>query len=112
VLTFDHHLSSKNLNITRYLILQFFALIFLSGCSSIEAPQFLYPSDTEMRVRYLCSLPYQDATSPNKPWKKSIPDLLIVGQKKAIVYFNNDRSFVMSMDPKVNLPPGKYRCSL
>ena len=65
-----------------------------------------------MQVRYLCRLPYLDATTPHQPWTKSTPDLLIVGQDKAIVYFNNDRSFVISKDLEVNLPPGKYNCSI
>ena len=65
-----------------------------------------------MQVRYLCRLPYHDVTSRHQPWKKSTPDLLVVSQDKAIVYFNNDRSFVLSEDSEVNLPPGKYKCSL
>tara|TARA_B100000686_G_scaffold152942_1_gene160312 strand:- start:548 stop:826 length:279 start_codon:yes stop_codon:yes gene_type:complete len=92
--------------------MQFFALTFWSGCSSYEGARFLYPSETKMQVRYLCSLPYLDATAPHQPWTKSTPDLLIVGKDKAIVYFNNDRSFVLSMDSEVNLPPGKYICSI
>ena len=92
--------------------MQFFALTFWSGCSSYEGPRFLYPSETEMKVRYLCSLPYFDATSPHQSWRKSTPDLLIVGKDKAIVYFNNDRSFTLSKDSDVNIPPGKYKCRI
>jgi len=65
-----------------------------------------------MQVRYLCRLPYIGATAPHQPWKKSTPDLLIVGQDEAIVFFKNDRSIVVSKDSEVNLPPGKYSCSI
>ncbi len=89
-----------------------FALTCWYGCSLNEDPRFLYPSEKVMYVRYLCSLPYHDAASPHQPWKKSVPDLLIVGHHKTIVYFNNDRSFVLSKGSEVNLPIGKYNCSL
>ena len=94
--TVYHFLFQKNEGIIKYIFLQIFALTFFSGCSSYEEPRFLYPTEKEMHVRHLCSLPYFDATAPNQPWAKSIPDLLIVGQDKAIVYFNNERSFVVS----------------
>ena len=112
VFTVDHFLFRKNVNIIKCVLLQIFALTFWFGCSSSEDTRFLYPSEKEMQVRYLCRLPYLDATAPHQPWTESTPDLLIVGQDKAIVYFNNDRSFVLSKDSKVNLPPGKYLCSL
>ena len=112
VFTFDQFLFRKNVNILKCASLQIFALTFWFGCSSYENSRFLYPSEKEMQVRYLCRLPYFDATAPHQPWTKSTPDLLIVGQDKAIVYFNNDRSFVISKDSEVNLPPGKYNCSI
>ena len=92
--------------------LQIVALTFLFGCSSSANSRFLYPSDKEMEVRYLCRLPFFDETASHQPWTKSSPDLLIVGQDKAIVYFNNDRSFVIGKDSEVNLPPGKYNCNI
>jgi len=92
--------------------LQIFALTFCFGCISSKNSRFMYPSEQEMQVRYLCRLPYLDATAPHKSWTKFTPDLLIVGQDKAIVYFNNDRTFVISKDSEVNLPPGKYNCSI
>ena len=63
-----------------------------------------------MQINYLCSLPYHDASAPHQPWSKSTPDLLIVSHDKTIVYFNNDRSFALSKNSEVNLPPGKYKC--
>ena len=110
--TFDQFLFRKNVNIFKYVSLQIFVLTFWFGCSSSENYSFLYPSAKEMQVRYLCRLPYLDATAPHQPWTKSTPDLLIVGKDKAIVYFNNDRTFVISKDSEVNLPPGKYNCSI
>ena len=110
--TFDKLLFRKNVNIFKCFTLQIFALTFWFGCSSFESSRFLYPSEKEMQVRYLCRLPYHDATASHQPWTKSIPDLLIVGQDKAIVYFNNDRSIVISKDSEFNLPPGKYNCSI
>jgi len=112
VFTFDQFLFRKNVNICKFASLQIFALTFWLGCSSSENSRFLYPSEKEMHVRYLCRLPYLNATAPHQPWTKSTPDLLVVGQDKAIVYFNNDRSFVISKDSEVNLPPGKYNCSI
>ena len=110
--TVDLNLFRNNLNIIRYVAMQIFALTFWSGCSSSEGPRFLYTSETKMKVRYLCSLPYLDEAASHQSWTKSTPDLLIVGKDKAIVYFNNDRSFILSKDSDVNLPPGKYNCSL
>jgi len=112
VFTFDQFLFQKNVNTFKCVSLQIFALTFWFGCSSAENYRFLYPSEKEMQVRYLCRLPYLDATAPHQPWAESTPALLIVGQDKAIVYFNNDRSFVISKDSEVNLPPGKYNCSV
>ena len=110
--TFDQFLIRKNVNIFKCVSLQIFALTLWFGCSSTENSRFLYPSEKEIQVRYLCSLPYLDATAPHQPWAKSAPDLLIVGHDKAIVYFNNDRTFVISTYSEVNLPPGKYKCSI
>jgi len=112
VFTFDQFLFRKNVNIFKCVSLQIFALTIWLGCSSSENSRFLYPSEKEMKVRYLCRLPYLDATASHQQWTKSKPDLLIVGQDKAIVYFNNDRSIVISKDSEVNLPPGKYNCSI
>ena len=112
VFAFDQFLFRKNVNIFKFISLQIFALTFCFGCSSTENSRFLYPSEKMMQVRYLCRLPYLDATAPHQPWTKSTPDLLIVSQDKAIVYFNNDRSFVLRKYSEVNLPPGKYKCSL
>ena len=110
--TFDQFLFRKNVNIFKRVSVQILALAFWFGCSSPENSRFLYPSEKEMQVRYLCRLPYHDVTASHQPWTKSIPDLLIVGQDKAIVYFNNDRSYVINKDSEVNLPPGKYNCSI
>ncbi len=65
-----------------------------------------------MHVRYLCRLPYLDATAPHQPWSKSTPDLLIIDKYKAVVFFHNDRTYVLSKDLEINLPPGKYNCTL
>ena len=110
--TFDQFLFRKNVISFKCFPLQIFALTFWFGCSSSDNPRFQYPSEKDIQVRYLCRLPYLDATAPHQPWEKSIPELLIVGQDKAIVYFNNDRSFVIGKDSEVNLPPGKYNCSI
>ena len=111
--TFDHFQHfQKYIIIINYITLLIFLLTFLSGCSYYENPRFLYPSEKEMQISYLCRLPYHDASSPHQSWTKSTPDLLIVSKDRAIVYFNNDRSFLLSKDSEVNLPPGKYECNL
>ena len=102
----------NNKNINKYVPLQIIALTFLYGCSYSEDPRYLYPSENGMQVRYLCRLPYLDANAPHQPWTKSPPDLLIVSQDNAIVYFRNDRSFVLDKESEISLPPGKYNCSL
>jgi len=112
VFTVYQFLILKNIYIINYLTLIIFVSNYLLGCSSFDHPQYLYPSEKEMQVNYLCRLPYYDATSPHQSWAKSTPDLLIVGHDRTIVYFNNDRSFLISKDSEVNLPPGKYKCNL
>jgi len=112
VFTFDQLLFLKNVNIFKFVSLQIIALTFWFGCSSSGDSRFLYPSEKKMQVRYLCRLPYLDAAAPHQPWTKSAPDLLIVSHDKAIVYFYNDRTFVISKASEVNLPPGNYKCSI
>ena len=108
--TANHFHFGKSVNIIKYFLLKISAFTFFFGCGSYGEPRFLYPSEKKMQVSYLCRLPYYYATAPHKPWTKSTPDFLIVENDKAIVYFNNDRSFILSKDSEVNLPPGKYKC--
>ncbi|MBS1255102.1 MAG: hypothetical protein MAG581_00901 [Deltaproteobacteria bacterium] len=108
----DHLLAQQYANITRSVLLLIITLAFLSGCNSSRSSRFLYPSEKELEVRYLCRLPYLDETAPHQPWAESTPVLLIVGQDKVIVYFSNYRSFALNKNTNVSLPPGKYRCTL
>ena len=94
----------------KFLELLAISLAFLPGCESSAPSRFLYPSEEAMEVRYLCRLPYLDATSPHQSWSKSIPDWLIINDSKVIVFFENDRTFVLPRTSKITLPTGKYRC--
>ena len=87
-------------------------LAFFQGCETSAPSRFLYPSEEAMKVRHLCRLPYLDATSPHQSWRKSKPDWLIINDSKVIVFFENDRTFVLSRTTNITLPPGKYRCML
>ena len=96
----------------KYLSLIVLSLAFFPGCESSNRSRFLYPSDKAMSVRYLCSLPYLYPNAPHQSWSKSKPDWLIINESKVIVFFENDRTFVLPRTLKDTLPPGKYRCIL
>ena len=85
----EYSLIRNDENIIKRVLLQIVALTFCSGCITDEVRRFRYPSEKEMHVRYLCRLPYLDATAHHQPWAKSIPTLIIVQKDKAIVYFSN-----------------------
>jgi len=65
-----------------------------------------------MEVRYFCRLPYLDAKAPHQSWSKSTPAWLIINESKVIIFFENDRTFVLPRTSEITLPSGKYRCSL
>ena len=88
------------------------SLAFLLGCESSVPSRFLYPSEKVMEVRYLCRLPSLDANAPHQSWGNSIPDWLIINESKVIVFFENDRTFVLPRTSEITLPPGKYQCFL
>ena len=108
----DQSLLQQNTIMKKYLIMLVLSLIFLPGCDSSAPSRFIYPPEKAMEVRYLCRLPYLDANAPHQSWRKSIPDWLIINESKVIVFFENDRTFVLPRTSKVTLPPGKYRCIL
>ncbi|MBC8257990.1 MAG: hypothetical protein H8E38_03150 [SAR324 cluster bacterium] len=94
------------------IVLQLLIFAIITGCNSSDNSQFLYPSARAMEVRYLCRLPYLDAAAPHQSWSRSTPVLLIVGETKVIVYFKNDRTFVLDRTSEITLPAGKYHCPL
>ncbi|MBL4824927.1 MAG: hypothetical protein MK515_01150 [SAR324 cluster bacterium] len=94
------------------LALVLFSSTFFLGCESSSTSGFLFPADRAMEVRYICRLPYLDATAPHQAWSKSTPAWLILNETKVIVYFKNDRTFVLPRTSEITLPPGKYRCML
>jgi len=102
----------QNAIMKKYLILLVLSLTFLPGCESSAPSLFIYPSEKSMEVRYLCRLPYLDAKAPHQSWSKSTPTLLIINESKVIIFFENDRTFVLSRTPEITLPPGRYRCKI
>ena len=112
VFSVDHSLLQQNTIINKSTALFLFATTVLFGCESYGPSRFLYPAEKAMEVRYLCRLPYLDATAPHQAWAKSTPALLIVSETKVIVFFNNDNTFVFHRTSDITLPPGKYRCTL
>jgi len=91
-------------------VLFFFVFTFFLGCQTTKPNHYLYPSANQMEVKYLCNLPYFDATSSNQKWSKSKPSWLILNKKKAIVFFENNQTFLLKKDIDIKLSPGKYRC--
>ena len=89
-----------------------FSLTFFFGCSSSAPSGFLFPAEKSMEVRYLCRLPYLDASATHQSWRKSKPAWLILNENKVVVYFENDRTFVLARTSEITLSPGKYRCIL
>ena len=112
VFSVDHSQLQQNTIINKGVALFLFTTIVLLGCESSGPSQFLYPPEKTMEVRYLCRLPYLNATAPHQAWAKSTPALLIVSETKVIVFFNNDSTFVFHRTSDITLPPGKYRCTL
>ena len=108
----DQSLLQQNTIMKKYLILLVLSLTFLPGCESSAPSRFIYPSEKAMEVRYLCRLPYLDAKAPHQSWSKSTPDWLIINKSKVIVFFENDRTFVLPRTSEITIPPGKYQCFL
>ena len=108
----DQSLLQQNTIMKKYLILVVFSLIFLPGCDSLAPSRFIYPSEKAMEIRYLRRLPYLDAKATHQSWSKSTPAWLIINESKVIIFFENDRTFVLSRTPEYTLPPGRYRCNL
>ena len=108
----DQSLLQQNTIMKKYLILLVLSLTFLPGCDSSAPSRFIYPSEKAMEVRYLCRLPYLDAKALHQSWSKSIPAWLIINESKVIIFFENDRTFVLSRTQDNTLPPGRYRCNL
>ena len=88
----------------------FFLLTFFFGCKISNQPLYLFPSEKQMEVKYLCNLPYFENPSSNQKWNKSKPAWLILNGEKTIVFFENNQTFLINENIDVKLPPGKYRC--
>jgi len=108
----DQSLLQQNTIMKKYLILLVLSLTFFTGCESSAPSRFTYPSEKAMEVRYLCRLPYLDTKAPHQSWSKSTPAWLIINESKVIIFFENDRTLVLSRTPENTLPPGRYRCNL
>ena len=98
--------------VKKYLALLVLSLAFLPGCTSSVPSRILYPTEKAMEVRYLCRLPYMNANAPHQPWANSKPDWLFINERKIIVFFENDRTYVLPRTSEITIPPGKYRCLL
>ena len=90
----------------------FIAHTFLFGCYSSSPKYFSYPDEKTMEIEYLCKLPYSNPSSPHQAWKKSKPLWIFLDEKEVIVYFRNDRTFVIPRNSEIRLASGKYRCTI
>ena len=108
----DQSLLQQNAIMKTYLKLLVLSLTFLPGCESSAPSRFIYPSEEAMEVRYLCRLPYMYEKASHQSWSKSTPAWLIINESKFIIFFENDRTFVLSRTPEITIPPGRYRCNL
>jgi len=88
-------LFQQNTIMKRNVALYLFTLTFFFGCSTSAPSRFSYPAENSMEVRYLCRLPYLDASAPHQAWSKSTPSWIFLNETKVIVYFKNDRTFVL-----------------
>jgi len=105
-------LFQQNTIMKRNVALLIFTLTFFFGCGASAPSGFLYPAEKSMEVRYLCRLPYLDTSAPHQSWSKSTPSWIFLNETKVIVYFKNDRTFVLARTSEITLAPGKYRCIL
>ena len=64
-----------------------------------------------MEIKYLCNLPFFEPNSQNQEFIKSKSSWLMLKKDKAIVYFQNNRTYKIDKDIEINLPDGKYRCT-
>ena len=112
VLGVDQSLLQQNTIMKKNVAMFLFALTIFFGCSSSAPSRFKYPAEKSMEVRYLCRLPYQDASAPHQVWRESTPSWIFINETKVIVYFKNDRTFVLPRTSEITLAPGKYRCIL
>ncbi|MGB1856259.1 MAG: hypothetical protein ACPHS0_07485 [bacterium] len=87
-------------------------LFFLQACQSNSNPSLLYPSNQQVQLRLICSQAYSGDEARHQVWEKSQVRWLFVTEDKVTVYFENDRTRMMTRKPGWTLPPGKYRCVL
>ena len=84
---------------------------FFFGCESQNKQNYLYPSEKIIEIKYLCNLPFFEEANRHQRWQNSNPTLLIIGKEKAIVFFDNNQTYVLKKNTKNKLPNGKYSCS-
>ena len=99
--------------IGRNLIFFGFQILFLfslHACQSNSNPSLLYPSNQQIQLRLICSQAYSGDEARHQVWEKSKVRWLFVTEDKVNVYFENDRTRMMTRKPGWTLPHGKYRC--
>ena len=80
----------------------------LMGCGS--EPKYLYPTDLQRQVQYLCTLIYEKQYSSNKQWNQSLPGIIKVTPGFVTVFFENQESYSIPNDSSYRVPVGAYRC--
>ena len=87
-----------------------FLQVFFFSCESTRDSYRLYPSEKKIEINYLCNLPFFDENSLHQQWGKSKSTWLIINKERAIVFFENNRTYNINRNIDISLHSGKYSC--
>ncbi len=85
-------------------------LLGLTACAPSAAPDPLYPYKPLREASYLCRLAYTEPYDQNQAWTRTRPVMVVVSAQQAIVYFENDQTQSLPLEPGLVIPPGTYPC--
>jgi hypothetical protein len=91
----------------RWLLL---ALAWVPLACSSPPPDSLYPLHSQRDAAYLCRIPYTETYDQNQAWTRARPVLVIVHDSRATVYFENDQTQQVPLEPGMVIPSGSYAC--
>ena len=85
------------------------AILILFGCVN-PSRKFLYPAEKEAEIRLICSLAYSGAEARHQTWEKKKALWLFISTDQVTIYFENDRTRAIPLNPEWSLASGKYPC--
>ncbi len=85
------------------------SLLGLTACAP-TAPEKLYPYQPVREADYLCRLAYTEPYDQNQAWTRKRPVMVVVHAQQATVYFENDQTQNLPLEPGLVIPPGTYPC--